>query len=76
MKALVLNEETFVTDAKGNRVGVVIDLETYQRLREAEEDLADVRAYDQARPKVAEELRAGQATTLADYRAGRGRKSK
>ena len=51
MKALVLQEEQFVTDGKGKRVGVLLDLKTYDRLREAEEELADVRAYDAARPK-------------------------
>lgn len=46
MKALVLKDEQFVTDAKGQRVGVLLDLKTYKRLREAEEDLAEIRAYD------------------------------
>ena len=40
MKALVLNDEQFVTDAKGKPVGVLLDLKTYERLREAE-DRAD-----------------------------------
>jgi hypothetical protein len=48
MKAFVLKDEQFVTDAKGRPVGVLLDLKTYERLREAEEDLAD----DAARPKV------------------------
>jgi hypothetical protein len=52
MKAFVLKDEQFVTDAKGRPVGVLLDLKTYERLREAEEDLADIRAYDAARPKV------------------------
>jgi len=73
MKALVLKAEQFVTDAKGKAVGVLLDLKTYQRLREAEEDLADIRAYDRARPKVAAELKAGQFSSLADYRAKRSK---
>ena len=74
MKALVLREETFVTDAKGKRVGVVLDLKTYERLREAEEELADVRAYDAARPKIAVEVRAGRYSSLSDYVAKRSRR--
>jgi len=74
MKALVLREETFVTDAKGKRVGVVLDLKTYERLREAEEELADVRAYDAARPKIAVEVRAGRYSSLSDYEAKRSRR--
>jgi hypothetical protein len=74
MKALVLHEEAFVTDAKGKRVGVVLDLKTYQRLCEAEEELADVRAYDAARPKIAADVRAGRVASLADYAAKRSRR--
>jgi hypothetical protein len=62
-------EEQFVTDPRGERVGVLLDLPTYKRLREAEEELSDIRAYDAARPKVATELAAGNFTTLAGYRA-------
>ena len=58
----------------GARGGV--DLSTYQRLREAEEELADIQAYDAARPKVLSEIAAGHFTELGEYRAGRGRKSK
>lgn len=71
MKAVVLHNEQFLTDRKGKRVGVLLDLKTYNRLREAEEELADVRAYDTARPKVAADLKAGRFSTLAEYRTKR-----
>ncbi len=73
MKALVLRDEQFVTDAKGKPVGVLLDLKTYERLRKAEEDLADIHAYDAARPKVAADLKAGQTSTLAEYRIKRAK---
>ena len=73
MKALVLQEEQFVTDGTGKRVGVLLDIKTYDRLREAEEELADVRAYDAAKPKVVADVQAGRFSTLADYRAKRGK---
>jgi hypothetical protein len=73
MKTLVLKDEQFVTDANGKRVGVLLDVKTYDRLREAEEDLADIRAYDVARPKVAADLKAGQFSTLAAYRGKRSK---
>lgn len=76
MKLTVLREEQFVTNTKGQRVGVLLDLTTYHRLREAEEELADVRAYDAIRPKVAADLNAGRFTTLADYRSRRSSKRK
>jgi len=40
MKTLAAKEEQFLTDAKGKRTGVVLDLQTYEHLREAEEELA------------------------------------
>ncbi len=73
MKALTLKDEQFVTDANGNPVGVLLDLRTYERLREAEEDLADIRAYDVARPKVTADLKTGQFSTLADFRSKRAK---
>jgi hypothetical protein len=68
MKALELKEQQFVTDGKGKRVGVLLDLKTYDRLREAEEELADVRAYDAARPRVTADLKGGRFSTLATCR--------
>jgi len=73
MKVPVLPEQQFVTDAKGRRVAVLLDLKTYGRLIDAEEELADIRAYDAARPKALAELKAGQFSTLADYRAKRSK---
>jgi hypothetical protein len=74
MKALVLKNEQFLTDAKGRRVGVLLDVKTYEHLREAEEELADIRAYDVARPKAAADLKAGRFSSLSEYRAKRGSK--
>ena len=76
MKTLVAKEEQFLTDAKGKRTGVVLDLQTYEHLREAEEELADIQAYDALHDRAHVEIAAGQFSTLASYRASRGRKSK
>ena len=70
MKVLTA-EEKFVTDTNGQRVGVLLDLQTYERLRGAEEELSDIRACDAARPKIAAEMSAGDFTTLAGYRTRR-----
>jgi PHD/YefM family antitoxin component YafN of YafNO toxin-antitoxin module len=72
---MALKEEQFVTDSHGTRVGVVLDLRTYERLREAEEELSDIRAYDRALPKVRRELAAGHAVSLREYRARRAGKA-
>ncbi|MGA2854996.1 MAG: hypothetical protein ABSE90_12805 [Verrucomicrobiota bacterium] len=76
MKALAAKDERFLTDAKGKRTGVVLDLSTYQRLREAEEELAEIQAYDSERPKVLSEIAAGHFTPLAEYVASRARRSR
>jgi hypothetical protein len=69
-------DQQFVTDAKGNRVGVLLDLKTYDWLREAAEELADIEAYDEARTSVAAEVERGEFCTLEDYKRSRKRKRK
>jgi PHD/YefM family antitoxin component YafN of YafNO toxin-antitoxin module len=76
MKVLAAKEEQFLTDAKGKRTGVLLNLDTYERLREAEEELADIHAYDALRDRAHSEIAAGQSVTLTSYRANRGRKAK
>jgi hypothetical protein len=76
MKALVAKEEQFLTDAKGKRTGVILDLKTYEHLCEAEEELADIQAYDALHDRAHSEITAGQSVTLTSYRANRGRKAK
>ncbi len=76
MSTAILKKEQFITDPNGKRVGVLLDLKTYERLREAEEELADIQAYDAARAKVRAEVASGQCVTLAEYEARRPRKRK
>jgi len=51
-------------------------LQTYQHLREAEEELADIQAYDTLHDRAHSEIAAGQCSTLSSYRTGRKRKAK
>ena len=76
MKVLAAKEEQFLTDAKGKRTGVVLNLATYERLREAEEELADIHAYDALHDRAHSEIAAGQFTTLTSYRNDRKRRAK
>jgi hypothetical protein len=46
-------ETRYVTDEKGERVGVILDVREYERLMEALEDLADPRAADEALEAIA-----------------------
>ena len=59
--------EQFVKDAQGTPVAVVLDIATYERLREAEEDLADIRAFDEAWPAAQADLKNGDVIDLDDY---------
>lgn len=76
MKAALEGKEQFIVNASGRRVSVVLDLDTYERLREAAEDNLDLRAYRAAKPRVTEEIAANKFTTLENYRAKRFRKQK
>ena len=76
MKEVLAEKEQFIVDASGQRVGVVLDLPTYEQLREAAEDNLDARAYHAAKSRVAGEIARGEYVTLAAYRAKRTRKAK
>jgi hypothetical protein len=76
MKPVLAEKEQFIVDAAGQRVGVVLDLPTYEQLREAAEDNLDVCAYRAAKPRVAAQIARGEYVTLAEYRAKRSRKAK
>jgi PHD/YefM family antitoxin component YafN of YafNO toxin-antitoxin module len=42
-------KERYVVDAEGNRIAVLLDLDDYERLLEAFEELEAIRAYDAAK---------------------------
>jgi len=42
-------KERYVVDEKGNRVGVLLDMEDYCKLLEELEELESIRAYDAAK---------------------------
>ena len=41
-------KERYITDDQGNRIGVLLDIEEYQKLLEESEELDAIRAYDLA----------------------------
>ncbi len=59
----------FVTDTEGNRTAVILDMETYRQLVEAQEELEDIRAYDAAKAAGDEVIPFDQA--LAEIEAQR-----
>jgi hypothetical protein len=46
---MIPKPQSFLVDAEGNRVGVVLDIHEYQTLLEDLEELESVRAYDAAK---------------------------
>ena len=45
---MVDTKEKYVTDSKGNRVAVLLEVEEYRRLLDALEELESIRSYDAA----------------------------
>ena len=43
------NREQFVVDESGNRTAVLLGIERYSELLEAQEELESIRAYDEAK---------------------------
>ncbi len=68
MKTAMRKAPQFVVNAKGEQVGVLLDVKTYERLREAQEELADIAAYKAAAPKVHAEIARGEFFTLRQLR--------
>jgi hypothetical protein len=40
-------EARYLTDDKGNRLGILLDIKEYERLREIEDEMEDIRRYDE-----------------------------
>lgn len=76
MKTLSVTREQYLTDAKGKRTGVLLDLKTYERLRQAEQQLIDIHEYDAARDLAHSEIAAGEFVNLETYRASRKARAK
>jgi hypothetical protein len=68
-------ETRYVTDEKGECVGVILDVREYERLMGALEDLADLRAADEALEAIArgeEELLPLDEPSMRWKRSGAG----
>ena len=58
---MLQSKERFIVDEKGRRIGVLLDIEDYQRLLEELEELEAIRAYDAAKASRDEVLPLEQA---------------
>ena len=55
------NREQFVVDESGNRTAVLLGIERYSELLEAQEELESIRAYDKAKASNDEAIPFAQA---------------
>jgi hypothetical protein len=62
-------QEQYLTDANGNKIAVVIDIDTYQKLIEEIDELYCQKEYEQAVVETEPEIAAGDYVTLDEYLA-------
>ena len=55
------DREQFVVDASGNRTAVLLEIDRYSELLEAQEELAAIRAFDEAKTSNDEAIPFSQA---------------
>lgn len=58
-----VTKEQFVVDESGKRTAVLVDIERYCELLEAQEELEAIRVYDEAKASVDEAIPFAQAVT-------------
>ncbi len=66
---MVVTKESFVVDEGGRQIGVLLDIQDYQRLIECREELESIRAYDAAKASGEEPVPFEQA--VADIEKSR-----
>ncbi len=54
-------KENFVVDSSGKRIAVMLPIREYDKIREALEELEDIKAYDSAKAKGSEVIPFEQA---------------
>lgn len=62
-------KEQYLTDTEGNKIAVVIEIETYQKLMEELDELYCLKGYEQAVVETEAEIADGDYITLEDYLA-------
>lgn len=58
---MVTQKEKYITDAKGKRTQVVLDIRDYKRLMSEMEELESIRAFDEAKRSTDEAIPLAQA---------------
>ena len=67
-------KEKYLTDAKGNRIGVLLDVSDYRKVLEELEELEAIRAYDAAKVADGEAVPFEEAVAETNRKYGRALK--
>jgi len=60
-------QEKFLTDEKGNRIAVVLDIAVYEKLLEDLDEFYCTKAYEQAVEETESEIASGDYLTLEEF---------
>lgn len=61
----------YITDQTGKRVGVILNIKTFEQIEDELDELACIRAYDNAKPETDAAIRRGDFVTLDEILAER-----
>jgi len=59
-------KKRYITDQAGKRVGVVLDLPTFQKMEDELDDYYSKRAYEKAKPGTDAEIKRGDFVTIEE----------
>ena len=68
---LAIKKRQYLTNLAGKRVGVILDMKTFQKMQDELDDYYCKRAYDKAKPVTDAEIKRGEFATLDDLMARR-----
>lgn len=69
-------KQQYLTDAEGNKIAVVIDIEIYEKLMNELDELYCLKGYEEALAETEPEIASNDYISLDDYLASRENKVK
>jgi hypothetical protein len=69
---MTIRQEQFVVDKEGNRIGVVLDIEDYQKLLADVEELESIRAFDEVKASAKKPIPFERAVALRTAQTSSG----
>jgi len=69
---ILQKKKRYITDQAGKRVGVMLDLPTFQKMEDELDDYYSRRAYEKAKPGTDGEIKRGDFVTIEEVISRRG----